>query len=120
MALPTIKRVPEIIDLTLDDDDKDRQSATGPPLAPLITDNSSLAIDQVTPRNATCPQSATTVTIEPPLKRVKLSQDQHTVQPAVDHAISAFAKAGAEQAAKENPHIDEAVLRKKVRDVQES
>lgn len=94
-------RGPEVIDLTGDDDDDDQQHA--PPILPPSSASKSPAYES----------PASNASIEPPAKRVKLAQGQDPATIA-SATLFEYAKAAARQAAKEDPHVREAVLRQKV------
>ncbi|KAJ4423425.1 hypothetical protein N0V82_001898 [Gnomoniopsis sp. IMI 355080] len=108
-GLPS-KRVVELIDLTLDDDDDD--GATNAPTSRSSGIVNGYNIAHPTSSHAPAPpadyfQSA------PPPKRVKLTNGQYA-STAAHAAVFTYAEAGAKQAVAEDPHLLEAVLREKL------
>lgn len=103
MATPlNTNRGPEVIDLTGDDDDHNTQQA------PYILPPSS------TSRSPAYELPASNASVEPPAKRVKLAQGQHHAATIASATLFEYAKAAARQAAKDDPHVKETVLRQKV------
>lgn len=103
MATPSNHhRRPEVIDLTEDDDDDDQQHAL--PILPPSSTSKPPAYES----------PASNASIEPPAKRVRLTQGQHHAATIASATLFEYAKAAARQAAKEDPHVREAVLRQKV------
>lgn len=110
MALPTIKRASEVIDLTVDDDDGDQQPKPAALPSPLTNSHGRPVL------HPNGQYLAAVAPNEPPAKRVKLSEGSHYAATVASVAVRAFAQAGASQAAREDFRVQEAVLRSKVCD----